>query len=114
MSHNKPIFRLHKCSRSFGDLTKRNEFSKEYIMENKSIDVLINHIKMSNEGNKFTYIIEKYINNDIRWRQLGRRNNCRHHGWEKGDLTTTWEKYIWDDNIKSWRTSCYRYDDEII
>lgn len=115
MNSNKSIYRLYKCSRSYGNKKIRETHLKEYVMEDTNMNVLMEYI-LSNNEKLYTFIIEKYINNEIRWRQLGKSKSKRRNvdGWVKGDLTTTWEKYVWNDIEKKWRISNYRYKDEII
>lgn len=106
-------FKLYKSMRCYGDVNRRKTISKEYVMESKTMSDLVNYIKNSNEEERiYTFYIEKYIYNTIQWRQLGRSEKKAWSGWTKGDLTTTWEKYVYDHRKHIWFMSNYRYEDE--
>ena len=111
---NNTVFKLYKYPRSYGNKCKREKVNHIYITSSTNMIKLVEKIKQSNEGKEFTFYIKKYIDNSIRWRQLGRANSRALSGWREGDLTTTWEKYVWDDKKKIWHPSNYRYDDEIV
>lgn len=123
------IYKLFMTNRCRGDENIRTNLIKEFVAENSKMGVLINIIKESKFIDK-TYVIEKYIDNEIRWRKLGlyidfKYRRCSKHNTKTnsfsrcnniipGDLTTTWEKYIWDESINSWRISNFRYTDEVV
>lgn len=123
------VYKLYETDRCYGDVATRETITKTFVLENKNMSKLVNFIKLSTAHDK-TFVIEKYINDDIRWRQLivawgtherpcsawNVYDTCNH--WvsniEKGDLTTTWEKYVWCPTRMEWKQTNYRYDDEIV
>ena len=116
MSLYKEIYKLYKCTRCYGANINRENCIKEYVMENTNMDILINFVKNLNEEKKkeYTFCIQKIRNNHIMWRQLSMRDKRCWSNYTFGDITSTWEKYILDKKKQKWRTSNYRYSDEII
>lgn len=114
MPCHETIYKLFKYERCYGNVVDRESVKKEYVIQNSNMNVLVDYIKNLSDEKNYTFCIQKFINNDLRWRQLLRHSNQSRIGWVKGDITTTWEKYVWDEKQQNWRSSNYRYDDEII
>jgi hypothetical protein len=76
---------------------------------------LVNFIKSNGNPTK-TYVIQKYDRkygyDSICWRRLRKKDNKTSSGWSEGDLTTSWEKYVFKNNI--WQASNFRYPDEVV
>ena len=112
---NNTVYKLYKYDCCYGDKSKRKMARKIYVTENKNMCYLIEIINGSNEGKQFTFCIEKFIDNSIIMRhQSEYYEYSLLNGFVKrgGYLSTTWEKYVWDDNKNLWRSSSYRYEDE--
>lgn len=119
MSTADTVYKLYKCGRCYGDNTLRRTIKPEWVMDSRNMQDLVNHITSSTETDK-TFCIEKYIDWDQRWRRLGvftyngRLCSADEGSPDSGDLTTTWEKYIWSPTTHKWRITNYRYDDELV
>jgi len=114
MSYYSETYKLFRCTRCYGNSDNRDTVTKYFVIQNNNMNVLIEYIKNTTQEKEYTFCIQKFINNEIRWRRLVKHSRTSWHKWLKGDLTTTWEKYVWDEKQEKWRISNYRYDDEIV
>lgn len=107
------IYKLYEDDRCFGDIKKRKEVleNRLFICEDSNMIRLINYVHINGNWTK-TYIILKYVDDDVKWRQLQKQNKygCDEHG----DLSTTWYKIIYEPNKMTWKESIFRYNDEKI
>lgn len=109
------MFKLFRCDRCFGDKKKRETVNKVFLMSHKKMDRLIRIVNASTDGEKFTYYIEKYVYDIQKIRKISYLHQITEDGLNcKWELSTTWEKYVYDLKDKIWRSSDYRYDDEIV
>ena len=108
------VYKLFRCLRCYGKQDKHTLLEPEYIMENTNMNVLIQFITnlTTTTDKEYSYYIQKFIGDEIRWRQLTTKNV--YNKWEKRNITTTWEKYIWNNKHHMWKLTNYRYKDEII
>lgn len=108
---SKPKYKLYKENRCYGNRSLREKIERIFVVEE------LNKCIHFDDDKSKTYIIQKFIDEDLRWRQLGRmyyHKNCNFNYCEKGDLTTTWCRIIYDDKSNKWKETNYRYTDEII
>lgn len=114
--NDETYYSLYKYERCFGDKTKRTQtLNLVFVDRSPNMMDLVNMVKREGkyEGLQYSYIIQKYINENIRYRRLIRQERVGGYLYfQRGDVTTTWEKYVWDDKKTKWRASSYRYDDE--
>jgi len=106
------VFKLYICSRSYGKEDLRKHFKKNFVMESDKMLFLLDFIS-SSDNTESTFIIEKFVNDK---RQIRRLTSMSMEGgcWLRGDFTTTWEKYAWNTKNKKWKSTNFRYPDEII
>ena len=113
---SKVIYKLYEENRCFGNQESHQKNGKTFIVEDTNMKKLTTHVRL-NENKNTSYIILKYISDDLRWRQLGKFNfhkNGNFNYSEKGDLTTTWIRMFYDNEKNIWKESNYRYNDEIV
>lgn len=108
----KTLYKLYQEDKCFGDQSKRYliKDDKLFICENINMNCLTDYIKLNGDKTK-TYTIFKYIDDDLRWRQLGKKKYDTFH---RGDLTTTWLKMCYDTQLSFWKETNFRYNDEIV
>jgi hypothetical protein len=112
---------LFSEDKSNGDLNLRqkilmNNDKSNYICETLDIQPLKDWIVHYGDNTK-TYIIRKYIENVVQIRKLGRCYNiyeAKERIYDAGDLTSTWEKYTYNIDKNKWKTTNFRYPDEIV
>ncbi len=105
-------YKLFQEDRCYGDISKRNDAkeNKKFVCEDLNMINLVEFINLNGDKTK-TYSIEKYIDDDLRWRQLTKN---KYGKYIKGDLTTTWYKMNFNEKTISWKETNFRYNDEII
>jgi hypothetical protein len=108
----KTLYKLYQEDKCFGDQSKRDliKNNKIFICENKNMNCITDYITLNGDKTK-TYTIFKYIDDDLRWRQL---SNKKYDTFHKGDLTTVWLKMCYNKLLLSWKETNFRYNDEII
>ena len=110
---NEIIYKLYEENRCRGNQELHENNLKTYISQNENMLNLITYIREDGDKSKSYYIL-KYIDDDLRWRQLGKKSKLSWSTFEKGDLTTTWSRFFYDNKTDIWRETNYRYKDELI
>ena len=107
------VYKLYKEDRCFGNSLKHTQNEKLFILEHEKMSRLVEYINVKGDKSK-AYYIQKYIGDDIRWRQLGIYDKNKWSYYKPGDLTNTWGRFFYDDKSKQWKETNYRYEDEIV
>lgn len=106
-----PTYRLFQVQRAFGDLSAPR--AKTFLAAFARMTDALDHL--ASQSREFTYTVEKYIGDD---RQLRRIRMPRAGVWDTntapGDITTTWDKWVWDNARAKWRSTRFRYPDEVV
>jgi hypothetical protein len=110
----KTLFKLYEEERCFGNQSLHASIEKKYIMENTNMKKVIAYIELHGDQTK-SYSILKYVEDDIRWRQLIRwyyHKNKNFDHCEKSDISTTWARLFYNTADHKWKETNYRYEDE--
>jgi len=113
---SKPIYKLYKQNRCYGNQTQASTVEKVFVIQSNNMNDLMSFINKEGDVNK-SYIILKYIDDKLMWRQLLRWHFHKNKNFDKickGDLTTTWTRLFYDTKLKTWKETNYRYDNEIV
>jgi len=110
-------YKLYKQDRCYGSHTRHELIEKHiFILESDNMSNLITFV--NNEGDQTkSYVIFKYINDDLRYRTLQRFRHHKNGNFDKiykGDLTKTWARIFYDSRLNKWKETNYRYDDEVL
>jgi len=115
-------YELYQEDRCFGnqELHKNTKINKSFYIQDCNMENIKSYIETNGDKTK-SYVILKYRNNHLQWRQLGRAKKGHFtqyikgaETYTKGVLTETWERIFYDDKLYKWKPTNYRYDDEII
>jgi hypothetical protein len=108
-------YELYHEDRCFGnqELHKNAKINKYFHIQDSNMEKIKSYIETNGDKTK-SYVILKYTNTHLQWRQLGKAEKGHWSGYTKGVLTNTWERIFYDDETRKWKPTNYRYDDEVI
>lgn len=128
------IYKLFSEHKSNGDVKLREfnqvNYGQEFITESYNMKNLLDEIEKNGDKTK-TYIVQKYRNNSIVYRNLGKNALSKYEDWNNlpkyrycysdpknftshGDTTTTWERISFCVDKNKWKPTNFRYRDEVV
>jgi hypothetical protein len=100
---SKTLYKLYRQQRCYGCQARHELIDKNtFILESNNMENLITFVNNNGEKDK-SYVILKYIDDDLRYRTLQRfkyHNNGNFDKIHKGDLTKTWIRLFYDSRNK--------------